>query len=110
MSTLYSRLRSRFSRVQVAALLGAIAIASMFSVTTQGVAALDRRYVCWSSLWVRNQPVGHAIAILYRGEAFDRERSTFYNGEYWSYGFAWGGENVWGWVQHAGLTSATGSC
>ncbi len=49
--------------------------------------------------------------MLYRGETFDHYDSVRQsNGALWFYGFAWGGENKWGWVYQTWVTNNSGLC
>lgn len=89
----------------VAALAGGALVA-----TANPAAALDRRTVCAQDVWVRSAPGSAPIAILYQGEAFDYDHSAVINGLQWAYGFAWGGENKWGWLPYYTITNSHGQC
>ncbi|WP_433260629.1 hypothetical protein ACQPZF_24630 [Actinosynnema sp. CS-041913] len=77
-----------------------LATAGLLTTTALPAEAVTRRKVCAQSVWVRDNPAGHAIAILYNGESFDYDHSAYHNGYQWAYGFAYGGENVWGWLPY----------
>jgi hypothetical protein len=67
--------------------------------------------VCATEVWVRPCPAcSPPNAILYHGEHFDYDHSAFHNGYQWAYGFALGGENVWGWVPYSSITNSAGQC
>jgi hypothetical protein len=97
------------SRARIATVIGLVMAA--LASTASPAFALSRRTVCAQDVWVRPCPAcGPAIAILYRGEHFDYERSAYHNGYQWAYGFALGGENVWGWLPYETITNSSGQC
>jgi len=94
-----------FRGLAVAAVAGTAAVAM-----ANPAAALDRRSVCAQDVWVRSAPGSGPIAILYQGETFDYDHSAVVNGLQWAYGFAWGGENTWGWLEYSTITNSHGQC
>jgi hypothetical protein len=77
-----------------------LATVGLLATTASPAEAVTRRTVCAQNVWVRDAPAGHAIAILYNGESFDYDHSAYHDGYQWAYGFAYGGENVWGWLPY----------
>lgn len=78
-----------------------LATAGVLATTTATEAeAVTRRTVCATNVWIRDMPAGHSIGILYNGESFDYDHSAYHNGYQWAYGFAYGGENKWGWMPY----------
>lgn len=94
----------------LAAAAATVLSGTVVAATASPALALERRYVCAQNVWVRSAPGGAAIAILYQGESFDYDHSATINGYQWAYGFAYGGENVWGWVSYSALTNSSGQC
>lgn len=95
----------------------AVTVTCALAVAPANADAATRRQACYdgtssNSIFVRNNlDEKRAIAILYRGETFDIERSVRQsNGALWHYGFAYGGENVRGWVYQYWLTDSNGLC
>jgi len=97
-------------RRALAAVALAVAFATVNTVVATPAQALDRRMVCAQDVWVRPGPGAGPIAILYRGETFDLATTAVHNGFLWAYGFAWGGENVYGWLPYNTITNNAGSC
>lgn len=99
-----------------AALIAVVGILMSATLATYADAA-TRRKACYdgssaNSILVRNNLTEkRAIAILFTGETFDiydsRRQS---NGALWYYGFAYGGENKWGWVYQTWITDSNGRC
>jgi hypothetical protein len=88
----------------------ALATGAVLALTATPAQAVDRRMVCAQDVWVRDNPAGHAIAILYYGEHFDYDHSAYHDGTQWAYGFALGGENTWGWLPYYTITNSSGQC
>lgn len=77
-----------------------LATVGVLATTVTPAEAVTRRTVCATDVYVRDMPAGHVIAILYQGESFDYDHSAMHNGYQWAYGFAYGGENTWGWLPY----------
>jgi hypothetical protein len=84
-------------------------LVTMFVVKAGSGTADDIRRVCWSSVWVRDEPANRPIRLLRQGEKFKLIKISKH-GEDWAYGYAFGGENAKGWVQLRALTCANGKC
>lgn len=108
----------RLVQLTVGVLVAAtVALALAASLAPAAAEAYTRRKACYdgsspNSIFVRNNlQEKRAIAILYRGETFDIYDSVRQsNGALWYYGFAWGGENKWGWVYQYWVTNSQSLC
>ena len=74
-----------------------LAVAAVGATTAPAASADTRHTICADNLYVRDEPRGHMIGTLYRGETFDVERYSP-SGAY-AYGMAPGNVKQHGWVQ-----------